>query len=66
MLREVLHKYGLVDELSGSTHFLVARKTGQPNYEYYQPLYDITKIYSSNIPSGTYSPKVIIPVKEKK
>jgi SAM-dependent methyltransferase len=66
MLREVLHKYGLVDELSGSTHFLVARKTGQPNYEYYQPLYDTTKIYSSNIPSGTYSPKVIIPVKEKK
>jgi hypothetical protein len=65
-LRVVLHRYGLVDELSGSTHFLVARKTSQPNYEYYEPLYNITKTWNPSFPPGTVPPDVATPGKKKK
>jgi SAM-dependent methyltransferase len=65
-LRVVLRRYGLVDELSGSTHFLVARKTSRPNYEYYEPLYNITKTWSPSLPPWTVPPNVTIPGKKKK
>lgn len=40
---EFLRRYGLVMEMSGSTHFIVGRKVGKPECEYCEPIYTTTK-----------------------
>jgi hypothetical protein len=40
---ELLRRYGLVMEMSGSTHFIVGRKIGKPECEYCEPIYTTTK-----------------------
>ncbi|MCE1254194.1 MAG: glycosyltransferase, partial [Anaerolineae bacterium] len=64
-LREVLNQYGLKNELSGSTQFLVARKTTSPRFEYYQPLYDVTRVWSLPAPPLALTPETGTGVEDK-
>lgn len=40
---EMLKRHGLVAEMSGSTHFIVGRKIGPPQFEYLEPIYTATR-----------------------